>query len=141
MEGYDIRDSGFPSLLEGWTALYRVVIADDLAEFLAWFRGLLEGSQDFQVVAEGSTGQEALRLAKLVQPDLVIADLDMPELDGLEVARQLRGQQPDVKVILISTQADQEYETLAREEGALAFIPKAQLSLEALRQALAQGEG
>jgi DNA-binding NarL/FixJ family response regulator len=116
--------------------LYRVVIADDLPECLAWLRGLLKGSQDFQVVASASTGREALRLAELLRPDLVIADLDMPDLDGSDVAGQLHKQQPEIKVILVSVHTDQEYQTIAREAGALAFIPKGRLSLAALRQAL-----
>ena len=73
-------------------------------------------------------------------PDLVITDVEMPDGDGLEVVRILRDQVPAVKVIVISANTGKGYERLARGEGATAFIPKAQLSLEALFQVLL-GEG
>lgn len=120
--------------------MYRVILADDEGEFRAWLRSALEGSHDFQVVGEASTGQEALGLAALLMPDLVIADVDMPQGDGLELTRLLQGQLPRIQVIVVSGHTERGYERLAREAGALAFIPKARLSLEALRQALA-GEG
>ena len=120
--------------------MYRVILADDEGEFRGWLRSLLEGSEDFQVVGEASTGTEALHLVALLMPDLVITDVDMPEPDGLDVARYVQRQLPGTKVILVSSHTEREYERLAREEGALAFIPKTRLSLDALRQAL-KGEG
>ena len=119
--------------------MYRVILADDTEQFLVWFRPLLEGSQDFQVLGEASTGRGALRLVELLKPDFMIADVEMPELDGLDVARCLQRQWPDIKVILTSTHTEPEYEILAKEEGALAFNPKEMLSLDTLRQALQRG--
>lgn len=116
--------------------MYRVVLADDSNEFLGWLRSLLEGSQDFQVVGQASNGAEALGLIQRLTPDLVISDVEMPELDGLDLARFIGAQWPGIKVILISGHAERQYGRLAREEGALAFIPKVRLSLQALRQAL-----
>lgn len=120
--------------------MYRVILADDEGEFRGWLRSLLEGCEDFQVVGEASTGREALRLVALLMPDLVIADVDMPDGDGLDVARFLQRQWPGIKVILVSAHTERGFERQAREEGALAFIPKARISLDALRQAL-QEEG
>ncbi len=119
--------------------MYQVILADDLREFLEWLGSLLEPSPDFQVVGAASTGSETLRLVELLLPDLVIADVDMPNLDGFDVARGVLGQWPSVKVILISSHMERVYERLARDEGALAFIPKARLSLDSLRQALQGG--
>jgi YesN/AraC family two-component response regulator len=116
--------------------LNRVILADDSREFLEWLMSLLEGSQEFHVVGEASNGREALRLIESLIPDLVIADVDMPDLDGLEVARSVQHQQPGIKVILFSSHTEPLYEKLARKEGALAFIPKSKLSLDALQQAL-----
>ena len=73
-------------------------------------------------------------------PDLVITDVEMPDGEGLEVVRILREQVPAVKVIVISANTVKGYERLVIEEGDTAFIPKAQLSLEALSQVLL-GEG
>ena len=91
-------------------------------------------------MGEVQTGSEAIKLVGSLMPALVITDVEMPDWDGLEVVRILREQVPAVQVIVISATTGQGYERLAREEGATAFIPKAQLSLEALSQVLL-GEG
>ena len=120
--------------------MYRVVVADDEPDFRNWLRALLEASEDFQLVGEASTGSEAVSLIPSLTPDLFIADVYMPEPDGLELARYVQQNYPGIKAILVSAHQERVYEKLANEEGALAFIPKMKLSLDALRQAL-QGEG
>ena len=119
--------------------MYRVIVSDDEPEFLRWFQSLLSNSEDFQVVGKATTGTEAIHLITVLVPDLVIADVYMPEPDGVEVARYVTQHFPDIKVILISAHEERVYRSLARREGALTFIPKMRLSLYALRQAL-QGE-
>jgi two-component system response regulator YesN len=116
--------------------MYRVIVADDEPEFREWLRSLMENSEDFQLVGEAKTGVEAIYLIPSVKPDLVIADMYMPDPDGLEVARYVQSHFSGIKAILVSAYEERVYERLAREEGALAFIPKARLSLDALRQAL-----
>jgi two-component system response regulator YesN len=119
--------------------IYRVLVADDEPEFREWLKELLDGSDDFQLVGEAGTGSEAVNLILSLLPDLVIADMYMPEPDGLEVARYVQNHFSTTKAILVSAYEERVYERLAREEGALAFIPKARLSLDALRQALKSG--
>ncbi len=109
-----------------------MILANDAGEFREWLRSLLEGSSRFTVVGEAQTGSEAIKLVGSLMPDLVITDVEMPDGDGLEVVRLLRERVPAVKVIAISANTGKGYERLAREEEATAFIPKAQLSLEAL---------
>jgi two-component system response regulator YesN len=111
-------------------------VADDEPEFREWLRALLENSEDFRLVGEAKTGIEAIYMIPSVLPDLVIADIYMPEPDGLELARYVQRHFSGVKAILVSAYEERVYERLAKEEGALAFIPKARLSLDALRQAL-----
>ncbi len=115
---------------------YRVIVADDEPEFRGWLRSLLENSEDFQVVGEASSGTEAVQLIPSVSPDLVIADMYMPEPDGLEVAKYVQDLFPNTKAILISAHEERVYQRLAKEAGALTFIPKVTFSLDALRQAL-----
>jgi len=122
------------------TVVYRVIVADDEGDFRHWLRSLLEGSPEFQVVGEAKTGIEALDLVSRLLPDVVITDMDMPDGDGVEVVRSLRTGRPGVKVIIVSGHSERGYERLAEEEGALAFFPKAKLSLEALRQVLLEEE-
>jgi YesN/AraC family two-component response regulator len=119
--------------------VYRVIIADDEPDFRTWLRSLLDNSEDFLLVGEASNGTEAVDLLPSLTPDLVIADMYMPGPDGLEVARYVQLHFPATKAILISAHQERVYEKLASDEGALAFIPKTELSLNTLRQAL-QGE-
>lgn len=116
--------------------VYRVVVADDEPEFRNWLKSLLDESEDFQLIGEASNGEEAINLIPSLLPDLVIADMYMPEPDGLEVARYVQNNFSSIKAILVSAYEERVYERLAKEEGALAFIPKARLSLDALRRAL-----
>lgn len=118
---------------------YKVVVVDDEAEFREWLKSLLEGSEDFQLVGEAKTGAEAVYVIPTLSPDLVIADMYIPEPDGLEVARYIQNHFSGIKAILVSAYEEPVYERLAREEGALAFIPKSKLSLDVLRQALEGG--
>ena len=115
---------------------YKVVVVDDEAEFREWLKSLLETSEDFQLVGEAKTGAEAVYVIPTLSPDLVIADMYIPEPDGLEVARYIQSNFSNIKAIIVSAYEERVYERLAKEEGALAFIPKSKLSLDVLRQAL-----
>ncbi len=117
---------------------HKLIIVDDEPEFREWLRSLIGNYRDFSVVGEATTGEEAIGLIKLLAPDLVILDVYLPAMDGFEVIQYMRHHFPRIKVILISAYAERVYERLAKEEGALAFIPKAQFSLQALRQTLQQ---
>jgi DNA-binding NarL/FixJ family response regulator len=116
--------------------IHRVIVADDDPEFMGWLRSLLNGSKDFLVVGEAKNGVETLNLVSSLTPDLVITDLHMPEPDGVAVTRHIREKFPGTKSILISAHEGRIWGELAVKEGALAYIPKRQLSLGALRQAL-----
>jgi two-component system response regulator YesN len=116
--------------------IYRVVVADDEPEFRSWLKSLLDDSEDFRLIGEASNGTEVVNLIPTLLPDLVIADMYMPEPDGLEVVRYVQHNFSGVKAILVSAYEEHVYERLARDEGALAFIPKTKLSLDALRRAL-----
>jgi len=112
--------------------MQRTIIIDDEPEYRAWFRSQLEGSEEFHVVGEAGTGEEAHRLAARHRPDLVIVDLYLGDTDGLEICRVIKQCYPDTNVILTSAQSGRAYDRLAKEEGALAFIPKKYLSLNSL---------
>ena len=96
---------------------YRVIIADDEPEFRGWLSKLLADSEDFQVVGEAVSGEEAVKLIPSLVPDLVIADMYMPEPDGLEVAKCVQDHFPNTKAILVSAYAERVYERLAEEAG------------------------
>jgi len=116
--------------------VYRVVIGEDEGDFRLWLRSALEADNEFQVVGEATTGSEAISLIDRLSPDLLITDVYLPDCDGFEVAQHLHSRLPDSKAILVSAYEDRVFERLAREEGAVAFIPKSELSVSAVVQCL-----
>ena len=116
--------------------MYRVVIADDCAAFLEWLKSLLESSQDFEVISEAQDGADALQAVEAYLPDLVLADVEMPEVDGIDIAKIMAGQWPNIGVILISSNNEPFYYQAAKESRALAFIAKTDLSVAAIQQVL-----
>lgn len=102
----------------------RVLLADDqrlVRESLATLLGLLGG---IELVATASDGEEALALSGRHRPDVVLMDLRMPRMDGIEATRRLREQQPDVRVIALTTYADDESVLGALRAGARGYLTK-----------------
>jgi YesN/AraC family two-component response regulator len=116
--------------------LYRVVIADDCAAFLEWLKSLLESSQDFEVISAAQDGADALQAVEAYLPDLMLADVEMPEMDGIDIAKIMAEQWPNIGVVLISSNNEPFYYQAAKESRALAFIAKADLSVATIQQAL-----
>jgi DNA-binding NarL/FixJ family response regulator len=109
-----------------------VLLVDDHAEFRAYARGLINAA-GYLVIAEAADGSSALHAADLHQPEIVVLDLRLPDMSGLDVARRMSaGPNPPV-VILISSGDGRDYERVACEAGARGFIPKADLTPAALR--------
>jgi DNA-binding NarL/FixJ family response regulator len=102
----------------------RILLADDHALVRAGFRALLEGLAGFQVVAEAGDGPEALRLVDVHHPDVVLLDVTMPGLTGLEVAAQLVQVSPQIRVIMLSMHATEEFVLQALRAGAAGYLLK-----------------
>jgi len=102
----------------------RVVVADDHRLVRAGIRSLLEELPDVEVVAEAGNGRELLEMIGAKQPDLVLADIAMPEMNGLEATTAIAAQYPYVKVIVLSMYASEEYVWRAFEAGASGYLLK-----------------
>jgi DNA-binding NarL/FixJ family response regulator len=104
----------------------RVVLADDQALVRAGFRSLLEAQDDIEVVGEAADGGEAVRLARDLRPDLVLMDIRMPGMDGLEATRRIAEDERlgDVRVVILTTFGVDEYVFEAIRSGASGFLVK-----------------
>jgi len=120
----------------------RVLLADDQALFREGIRMLLSVQPDIEVVGEARDGEEAIQLAAKLRPTVVLMDLQMPRLDGVEATRLLRDSLPDCRVIVLTTFEDDEYVFDGLRAGAVGYLLK-DTSAEALVQAIraaARGE-
>jgi DNA-binding NarL/FixJ family response regulator len=102
----------------------RVLIADDQTIVRAGFRALLELTDDLVVVAEAADGDDAVSGARRTRPDVVLMDIRMPGLDGLAATRQITASLPDVRVLVLTTFAADEYVFEALRAGASGFLLK-----------------
>ncbi|MGH9445037.1 MAG: response regulator [Terriglobia bacterium] len=102
----------------------RVMIADHQQLFRGFLKRMLQTDPMLKVVAEAADGNEAVRLATQLDPDLVLMNIDMPQPDGLEVTRQIKASRPGTKVILLSSVGDSAHNRAAMDSGAEAFLAK-----------------
>jgi DNA-binding NarL/FixJ family response regulator len=106
--------------------LTRVVLAEDQPMVRAGFRALLDSREDIEVVGEAATGAEALEQARALRPDVVVMDIRMPEMDGLEATRRITGDRSlsDTRVLVLTTFELDEYVFGALRAGASGFLLK-----------------
>lgn len=113
----------------------RVLIVDDQAPFRNAARAVVEATDDFEVIAEVETGEASVEAARKLQPDLVLMDVNLPGIDGLEATRQILADAKPVVVLLLSTYEAEEYAPKAAECGAAAYIPKSDFMPDRLIEA------
>jgi DNA-binding NarL/FixJ family response regulator len=102
----------------------RVLVADDQSMVRAGFRMLLGGEEDIEVVAEAANGLEAIEKAERFDPTVVLMDIRMPELDGLEATRRILAADPNARVLILTTFDLDEYVYEALRAGASGFVLK-----------------
>ncbi len=102
----------------------RIVIADDHRIVREGLRHLLEKRTDFKVVAEAADGESAVRLARELSPDVVIVDISMPGLNGIEATRRILADRPGVKVLALSMHSDRRFVIETLKAGASGYLLK-----------------
>lgn len=102
----------------------RVVIADDHALMRIGIRNLLNHSREITVVGEASNGEEAIRRVEELHPDVLLLDMEMPVMDGVEAARQLHASGSPVRILVLSAYNDRQYIEAVLEQGASGYITK-----------------
>ena len=120
----------------------RVLLADDHALLRDGLRALLEQQPNLEIVAEAGNGREAVRRAEETRPDVVLMDIAMPDLNGLDATRQIRRLLPETKVLILSMYEDQEYIYELLRAGASGYLLKGSASAELLTaiEVVARGE-
>ncbi len=102
----------------------RVVLADDHPVVRTGIRNLLSKSPDIEVVGEASNGSEALQLCEDLKPDVLLLDMEMPGLKGVEVAQRMRGGNTNVRILALSAYDDKQYILELLESGAAGYLTK-----------------
>ncbi len=115
----------------------RVLIVDDQEPFRLAARMVVEATDGFDVVGESETGEESVTMAAELNPDLVLMDVNLPGINGLDATRQILASSDTVVVLLLSTYEEEEYAPRAAECGAAAYIPKAVFGPDRLEEAWA----
>jgi DNA-binding NarL/FixJ family response regulator len=120
----------------------RILIADDHPLFRGGLRSLLESVPDTKVVGEAARGHEAVELARTLTPDVVVMDLSMPDLNGIEATRQIVQETKDIHVLVMTMHEDDESVFAALRAGARGYQVKGAAQAETLRaiRAVANGE-
>jgi DNA-binding NarL/FixJ family response regulator len=116
----------------------RVLIVDDQEPFRLAARAVVEVAEGFEVVGEAETGEASVEAARDLQPDLVLMDVNLPGIDGLEATRRILADSGDrAVVLLVSTYEAEEYAPQATEVGAADYIPKSEFDPDRLEAAWA----
>lgn len=102
----------------------RIAIADDHPIFRAGLQGLLSEQEDFDVVGEASNGREAVALAGQISPELLLMDLQMPELDGVAAIREIKSIAPEIRILVLTTYDSDGDILRAVEAGAIGYLLK-----------------
>jgi DNA-binding NarL/FixJ family response regulator len=106
------------------TRAVTVLIVDDQLPFRAVARTVVGMTPGFEVGGEAESGEDAVAQVNAIRPDLVLMDINLPGINGIEATRQIRAAHPDVQIILLSTYSEADLPADAREVGALAYVHK-----------------
>ena len=104
--------------------MIKVIIADDHSLFRESLRGIIESQKDMTVIAEAESGKVAVKQAKRYRPDVILMDVSMPEMDGIDATRQINSKFPGIKIIGLSSYSEEVYYVKMLEAGASGYLPK-----------------
>ncbi|MBN2124886.1 MAG: response regulator transcription factor [Deltaproteobacteria bacterium] len=103
---------------------FRILIAEDHTILREGLRALLSAQSDIRVIGEAEDGREAIRSAERLSPDLILMDLSMPRMNGLEAIREIKKGNPDTRIVVLTVHKTEEYILAALDAGADGYLPK-----------------
>jgi DNA-binding NarL/FixJ family response regulator len=115
-------------------SLHSVLVVDDQAPFRIAARAVLRRLAEFELAGEASSGHEAIELVDRLRPELVLMDINMPQMNGIEATRQILAAHPGTVVILCSTYDMRDLPSDAGSSGAAGYVNKEQLGADLLRR-------
>jgi pilus assembly protein CpaE len=118
----------------------RVLIVDDIAETRENVRKLLQFEADVEVVGAARSGKEGIQLAQELDPDVILMDINMPDIDGITATETIRHKSPHIQVVILSVQGDQNYMRRAMLAGARDFLTKPPMGDELISAIRRAGE-
>lgn len=121
--------------------IVRVLVVDDHESFRRTAAAVVEATDGFAVAGSAATGEEALTLARAIAPDLVLMDVNLPGIDGLDATRRLRSLDHPPTVVLLSTYDEDDFGGRARECGAADYVAKSSFGTERLASVWALATG
>ncbi len=119
----------------------RLLLVDDHAVVRSGLRMLLESESDVEIVGEAGTAHEALESAKTLQPDVILMDIGLPDMSGIEATRELKRRFPGISIVALTIHEDKEYFFKMLEAGAAGYVPKRAAPEELLTAVRAAAEG
>jgi two-component system invasion response regulator UvrY len=129
------------SATDGTTKTVSVLIVDDQLPFRAVARTVIGMTAGFEVAAEAESGEDAVSIADQQVPDLVLMDINLPGINGIEATRRIHASHPDIAVILLSTYSEADLPADARDCGAIAYVHKEDFGPALVRELWQQHRG
>ena len=102
----------------------RLLLVDDHEVVRTGLRMLLEGQEDMKIIAEASSGEEAVRLAQIHRPDIIVMDITLPDISGIEATRRIKLTLPETAVVALTIHEDEQYFFEMLQAGASGYVPK-----------------
>ena len=119
----------------------RVLVADDYAPWRRYIDSMFEGNPTFQIICQVANGLDAVEKAKELQPDLILLDIGLPGINGIEAARRLHEQVPNCKILFVSENRSADIAQEAMRTGAYGYVVKSDAAHELMRAARAVVKG